>query len=46
MILIDLPGHGHSDEPHTDYTMDYFASGVAAVMRDAHVDRATLSDTA
>src|SRR5882672_9638914 len=27
LILIDLPGHGRSDKPHTDYTMDYFARG-------------------
>ncbi len=42
LILVDLPGHGRSDKPHTDYTMDYFASGVLAVMRDAHVKKATL----
>ena len=42
LVLIDLPGHGQSDKPHTAYTMDYFASAVLAVMRDAHVDKATL----
>jgi pimeloyl-ACP methyl ester carboxylesterase len=42
LVLIDLPGHGRSDKPHTAYTMDYFASAVLAVMRDAHVDKATL----
>jgi pimeloyl-ACP methyl ester carboxylesterase len=42
LILIDLPGHGQSDKPHTAYTMDFFAEAVLAVMRDAHVDRATL----
>jgi pimeloyl-ACP methyl ester carboxylesterase len=42
LVLIDLPGHGQSDKPHTAYTMDFFASAVLAVMRDAHVDKATL----
>ena len=42
LILIDLPGHGHSDKPHTAYTMDFFAEAVLAVMADAHVDKATL----
>jgi pimeloyl-ACP methyl ester carboxylesterase len=41
-ILIDLPGHGGSDKPDLAYTMDYFAQGVDAVLRDAGVDRATL----
>ena len=42
LILIDLPGHGQSDKPHTAYSMDYFAEAVLAVMNDAHVDKATL----
>src|SRR3989441_297979 len=42
LVLIDLPGHGRSDKPHTQYTMDFFASAVLTVMRDAHVDKATL----
>ena len=42
LVLIDLPGHGESDKPHTQYTMDFFASAVLTVMRDAHVDKATL----
>jgi pimeloyl-ACP methyl ester carboxylesterase len=42
LVLIDLPGHGQSDKPHTAYTMDFFASAILAVMRDAHVDKATL----
>ena len=42
LIFIDLPGHGQSDKPHVDYTMDYFARGVLAVMRDARADKATL----
>jgi pimeloyl-ACP methyl ester carboxylesterase len=42
LVLVDLPGHGQSDAPHFAYTMDYFASAMLAVMRDAHVDRAVL----
>jgi len=42
LILIDLPGHGRSDKPHTDYTLDYFARGVLAVMRHARAEKATL----
>ena len=42
LILIDLPGHGQSDKPHTAYTMDFLAGAVLAVMRDAHVNKATL----
>lgn len=42
LILVDLPGHGQSDKPRVNYTMDYLASGVLAVMRDAGVDKASL----
>jgi len=42
LVLIDLPGHGQSDKPHVEYSMDYFAEAVLAVMNDAHVDKATL----
>jgi pimeloyl-ACP methyl ester carboxylesterase len=42
LVLIDLPGHGQSDKPRAQYTMDFFASAVLAVMRDARVDKATL----
>jgi pimeloyl-ACP methyl ester carboxylesterase len=41
LVLIDLPGHGRSDKPQADYTMDFFGEAVLAVLRDAHVDRAT-----
>ncbi|HEX3053712.1 MAG TPA: alpha/beta hydrolase, partial [Aggregatilineaceae bacterium] len=42
LILIDLPGHGQSDKPDVDYTMDYFARGVLAAMRDAGSAKVTL----
>jgi pimeloyl-ACP methyl ester carboxylesterase len=42
VIVIDLPGHGESDKPHVDYTMDLFARSIDAVLRDAGVERAVL----
>lgn len=42
VITLDLPGHGRSDKPQIDYTMDYFARSIEAVMRDAKVKRAVL----
>jgi sigma-B regulation protein RsbQ len=41
-IFLDLPGHGQSDKPNTEYTMEYFARAVEAVMRDAGVKHAVL----
>src|SRR5260370_34997292 len=42
VITIDLPGHGESDKPHVDYTIDYFARSIAAVMADARIKSAVL----
>jgi pimeloyl-ACP methyl ester carboxylesterase len=42
LILIDLPGHGHSDKPDTDYPMERFARAVVAVLKDAGVESAVL----
>ena len=42
LIFIDLPGHGQSDKPQAKYTMDYFADGALAVLRDAKVQKTTL----
>ena len=42
VLLIDLPGHGKSDKPHTAYTMDFFGDSVIAVMRDGKISQATL----
>ncbi len=42
VIAIDLPGHGQSDKPQTNYSMEFFARAVEAVMRDAKVKRAVL----
>lgn len=41
-IALDLPGHGRSDAPRTDYTIDYFARSIEAVMKDAGVKKALL----
>lgn len=41
-LLIDLPGHGQSGKPDVAYTLERFARGVEAAMRDAGVERAVL----
>lgn len=43
VIAMDLPGHGQSDKPKIEYTMDHFAKAVDAVMADAGVKRAVLA---
>lgn len=42
VIVLDLPGHGKSDKPKVDYSMEYFARSVDAVMKQAGVDKAVL----
>ncbi|HEY9405079.1 MAG TPA: alpha/beta hydrolase [Pyrinomonadaceae bacterium] len=42
VVALDLPGHGRSDKPQVNYTMDYFARSIEAVMRDTGVKRAVL----
>jgi pimeloyl-ACP methyl ester carboxylesterase len=41
-ITLDLPGHGKSDKPRIDYTMDLYARAIDAVLRDARVEKAVL----
>lgn len=41
-IAIDLPGHGMSDRPQANYSMEYFARSIEAVMKDAKVTKAVL----
>lgn len=43
VIAMDLPGHGTSDKPRIDYSMDYFARSVDAVMKKAGVKKAVLA---
>lgn len=42
VLAVDLPGHGRSDAPEIEYSMDLFADAIAAVMDDAGVERAVL----
>jgi len=43
VIAIDLPGHGQSDKPKVNYSMEYFARAVDAVMKEAGVGKAVLA---
>lgn len=43
MLFVDLPGYGKSDKPKMDYTMDVFAKGIDAVLKDAGVEHAVLA---
>ncbi|MEO8131545.1 MAG: alpha/beta hydrolase [Bryobacteraceae bacterium] len=42
VIALDLPGHGGSDGPKVEYTQQYFAKALDAVLKDAKVSRAVL----
>ena len=42
VIAMDLPGHGESDKPKIDYSMEYFARAVNAVMENAGVRKGVL----
>ncbi len=42
VIAVDLPGHGKSDKPEADYSMEYFANSIKAVMKKANVKKAVL----
>jgi pimeloyl-ACP methyl ester carboxylesterase len=41
-LLIDLPGHGQSEAPKGEYSMERFARAIDAVMRDAGVSKGVL----
>jgi pimeloyl-ACP methyl ester carboxylesterase len=43
VIAMDLPGHGGSDKPKIDYSMDYFAKAVDTVMKEAGVKKAVFA---
>jgi pimeloyl-ACP methyl ester carboxylesterase len=43
VIAMDLPGHGTSDKPKIDYSIEYFAKSVDAVMKKAGVKKAVLA---
>jgi len=42
VIAVDLIGHGKSDKPQANYSMEYFARSVDAVLKEAKVKRAVL----
>ncbi len=42
VIAIDLPGHGESDQPEAEHSMDLYADAIAAVLDDAGVKKAVL----
>ncbi|HKX83906.1 MAG TPA: alpha/beta hydrolase [Pyrinomonadaceae bacterium] len=43
VIAMDLPGHGTSDKPKVDYSMEYFAKAVDTVMKGAGVKKGVLA---
>lgn len=43
VIAMDLPGHGNSDKPNVDYSMEYFARSVDAVLKKAGVKKAVFA---
>lgn len=43
VIAMDLPGHGESDKPKIDYSIEYFAKSVDAVLKKAGVEKAVLA---
>jgi pimeloyl-ACP methyl ester carboxylesterase len=43
VIAMDLPGHGGSDKPKIDYSMEYFARSVDAVIKKAGVQKAVFA---
>ncbi|HEX6279970.1 MAG TPA: alpha/beta hydrolase [Pyrinomonadaceae bacterium] len=43
VVAMDLPGHGESDKPKIDYSMEFFARSVDAVMKHAGVKKAVLA---
>ena len=42
LLFIDLPGYGESSKPRTDYTLDFFAKAVNAVLDKEHVGTVVL----
>ena len=42
LLFIDLPGYGESSKPHVEYTLDFFAEAVNAVLDKEHVGTVVL----
>mgnify|MGYP003393310969 CR=1 FL=1 len=43
VIAMDLPGHGQSDKPKIDYSIEFFAKSVDAVMKKSGVTKAVFA---
>jgi pimeloyl-ACP methyl ester carboxylesterase len=42
LVFVDLPGHGKSDKPQVNYTIDYLAEAVLGVVQATGAERVTL----
>jgi len=42
IITLDLPGHGESEDVADEHSMNLYADAIAAILDDAHVERAVL----
>jgi len=42
LFVVDLPGHGKSDKPKIEYTMDYFVESVKAILDHHKMNKAVL----
>lgn len=42
LVFIDLPGYGKSDRPHTEYTLNFYADAVKAVLDALNINKAVL----
>jgi pimeloyl-ACP methyl ester carboxylesterase len=42
VYALDLPGHGHSDIPDTDYTADFFIGRIAGFLDQLEIEQAVL----
>jgi pimeloyl-ACP methyl ester carboxylesterase len=43
LVLVDILGHGKSDKPKVDYTLDFMAGGVAAAIKASGVNKPVLA---
>jgi pimeloyl-ACP methyl ester carboxylesterase len=43
LVLVDLLGHGKSDKPRVDYTLDFMAGGVLAAIKASGVEKPVLA---
>lgn len=42
LVFIDVPGYGKSDQPHVEYTLDFYADAVKTVLNKLEVKNAVL----